>query len=58
MPAILPPDVWDAWLDPHQTDPAKLLPLLRPFPEESMEVVPASPVVNNSKYDAPDCLTV
>lgn len=56
MPAILPTEVWDAWLDPGQTDPAKLLPLLQPFPSELMEVIPASPVVNNSRYDAPDCL--
>jgi putative SOS response-associated peptidase YedK len=56
MPAILPETDWDAWLDPAQTDSSKLLPLLQPFPVESMEVVPASPVVNNSRYDAPDCL--
>ena len=56
MPVILPPEAWDAWLDPSQTDPAKLLPLLQPFPAESMEVVPASPVVNNARHDAPDCL--
>jgi putative SOS response-associated peptidase YedK len=56
MPAILPPEAWDAWLDPNQTDPAKLLPLLRPFPAELMEVVEASPVVNNARHDAPDCL--
>lgn len=58
MPAILPPEDWDAWLDPHQTDPAQLLPLLRSFPVEQMEVVPASTRVNNSRYDAADCLTV
>jgi putative SOS response-associated peptidase YedK len=56
MPAILPPEAWDAWLDPNQADPAKLLPLLRPFPAELMEVVEASPVVNNARHDAPDCL--
>jgi len=58
MPAILPEEAWDAWLDPNRTDPAKLLPLLQPLSAGRMEVVPASPVVNNSKYDAPDCLPV
>jgi putative SOS response-associated peptidase YedK len=57
MPAILPEEAWDAWLDPAQTEPAKLLPLLRLYPAELMAVVPASPVVNNSRYDAPDCLS-
>lgn len=57
MPVILPPEDWTAWLDPGQSDAAKLLPLLRPFPVEAMEVVPASPRVNNSRYDAADCLT-
>jgi putative SOS response-associated peptidase YedK len=56
MPAILPPETWDIWLDPNHSEPAKLLPLLQPFPAELMEVVPASPVVNNSKHDAPDCV--
>jgi putative SOS response-associated peptidase YedK len=56
MPAILPPEVWDTWLDPNQTDPTRLLPLLQPSPAEDMEVRPANPAVNNSRYDAPDCL--
>jgi putative SOS response-associated peptidase YedK len=56
MPVILPPESWDAWLDPSQSDPAKLQPLLQPFPAEQMEVIAASPVVNNSRHDAPDCL--
>jgi putative SOS response-associated peptidase YedK len=56
MPAILPPELWDAWLDPGQTNPAKLLPLLQPYPADAMEVSPANPVVNNSRHDAPDCL--
>jgi putative SOS response-associated peptidase YedK len=56
MPAILPPELWDAWLDPAQTDPAKLLPLLQPYPADDMEVLPANPAVNNSRYEGPDCL--
>jgi putative SOS response-associated peptidase YedK len=57
MPVILPPESWDAWLNPQETDAAKLLPLLQPFPAEQMEFVPASPVVNSSRHEGPDCLS-
>jgi putative SOS response-associated peptidase YedK len=56
MPAILPSEMWDVWLKPAEADPARLLSVLQPFPAERMEVVPASPVVNNSRHEGPDCL--
>jgi putative SOS response-associated peptidase YedK len=58
MPAILAPEDWSRWLDPAETEPAKLLPLLKPYPGDAMEFVQVNPAVNNSRYDAPDCLTV
>jgi putative SOS response-associated peptidase YedK len=58
MPVILPPESWDAWLNPNESDPAKLLPLLQPFPADRLEVVSVSPVVNNSRHEGPDCLAV
>jgi putative SOS response-associated peptidase YedK len=58
MPVILPPEAWDAWLNPSESDPAKLLPLLQPFPADRMEVVPVNPVINSSRHERPDCLAV
>jgi putative SOS response-associated peptidase YedK len=56
MPVILPEADWERWLDPSESDPARLLPLLRPYPPDQMEAIPVSPVVNNAKHDGPDCL--
>jgi hypothetical protein len=33
MPVILPPESWDAWLDPANTDVEQLTGLLEPAPE-------------------------
>ena len=56
MPAILAPSDWDRWLDPNESDPARLLPLLRPYPAEEMEAIAVNPVVNSSRHEGPDCL--
>ena len=56
MPAILPPDAWDQWLDPKETDAARLLPLLKPYPADAMEAIAVSTVVNNSRFEGPECL--
>jgi putative SOS response-associated peptidase YedK len=53
MPAVIPPEHFAAWLDPRQRDPAKLLPLLRPFPVGLMECWPVSPRVNSSRVEEP-----
>ncbi|MFA6285859.1 MAG: SOS response-associated peptidase [Opitutaceae bacterium] len=47
---------WEAWLDPHVTEPASLMPLLRPFPSEAMTALAVSPHVNNVRHDDPLCL--
>ncbi len=56
MPVILPPERYDAWLDPGNTD----LPLLRswlgPYPADEMTGVPANPLVNNARNEGPVCL--
>jgi putative SOS response-associated peptidase YedK len=57
MPAILAPSDWDRWLDPSETEPSRLLPLLKPYPAEEMEAIPVNSVVNNSRHEGPDCLT-
>jgi putative SOS response-associated peptidase YedK len=54
MPAILPEDRFDAWLDPKETRPSKVLPLLTPYPVERMEMWPVSERVNSVASDDPD----
>jgi putative SOS response-associated peptidase YedK len=41
MPAILLPDDEAAWLNPDRTEPAQVLPFLRPYPDELLVAVPA-----------------
>ena len=53
MPAILPEEHHAAWLDPAETRPAKLLPLLVPYPVERMECWPVSDRVNTATADDP-----
>ena len=52
MPAVLAPDQFAAWLDPHAR-PADLLPLLRPYPVERMEAWPVSDRVNSVQVEEP-----
>ncbi len=57
MPVMLAdPAAWDAWLDPHLTEPALLAPLLRPFPSKTMTALAVSAHVNNVRHDDPLCL--
>ena len=35
------------WLDPRVTDPARVLPYLRPLPAEGMEAYPVSTLVSS-----------
>ena len=53
MPAILPPDSYDLWLDPEAADGQGLL---RPFPEAAMEAFAVSPRVGNVKNDDPELI--
>ncbi len=50
MPAILPPEAYDLWLNPEAADGQGLL---LPFPAEAMEAYPVSPRVGNVKNDDP-----
>ena len=56
MPVILPPDAIDVWLDPAQQSPDTLVPLLKPFPPESMQTYAVSRLVNSPANDVPDCI--
>lgn len=56
MPAIVEEGRFGAWLDPRERRPAKLLPLLAPYPVERMERYRVSDRVNSAAEDGPDLL--
>jgi putative SOS response-associated peptidase YedK len=56
MPVILEVGAYATWLDPLQTDAAKVQPLLRPYPPDHMIAYPVSSLVNNARNDDPRCL--
>ncbi len=47
MPVILEPDDEARWLDASVTDPAHVLPCLRPLPADRLEVYPVSTLVSS-----------
>ncbi len=55
MPAILPPEAWGDWLDPHSTQ-AGLLSLLRPYPAEAMAALAVGKAVGSPRNDGPACI--
>jgi len=55
MPAILPPEFQDAWLDPR-TSHIELLRMLRPFPAAKMKMHGVSNRVNSPDNDTVDLL--
>jgi len=57
MPVILTREAEGVWLDPMIQDPARLLPLLVPYPAEEMEAYPVSTTVNNPAHDGPECVS-
>jgi len=55
MPAILPPDFYEAWLNP-QTSSVDLLKMLTPFPASRMKTYPVSSKVNAPENDTAELL--
>jgi putative SOS response-associated peptidase YedK len=55
MPAILPPQAYERWLDPAFNRTAELQSLLQPYPATSMRRFRVSPRVNHVQYDDPQC---
>jgi putative SOS response-associated peptidase YedK len=53
MPAILTPDQFAVWLDPHEHRIDRLLPLLNSYSAEQMECWPVHPRVNSATIDEP-----
>ena len=56
MPVILHPDDYGCWLDPDVSDPARIAPLLKPYPSEGMRAVAIDRRVNDVAHDDPECL--
>lgn len=56
MPAILPREHYERWLDPGEQHPEQLAPLLRPYPADRMEAYAVSPLVNSPAYDTAECI--
>jgi putative SOS response-associated peptidase YedK len=54
MPVILPPEVWDTWLDPENTDAERLKELLVPAPDDLLACWPVDPSVGNVRNNHPE----
>lgn len=54
MPAILHTRDYAKWLDPTPQTPDQLLPLIKPFPAESMDAYIVSTMVNKPANDSPE----
>jgi putative SOS response-associated peptidase YedK len=57
MPAILPAEAWDAWLDPDNRNLDRLQALLEAPTAEGLVAHPVGPRVNNVRNDGPDLLS-
>ena len=51
MPVIVPPDKYDAWLDPDTNDFEAIRDVLRPYDADLMRRYPVSRKLNNAKND-------
>jgi len=56
MPVVIPPESFEAWLDPAEHDPGKLARLFRPFHPDEMTAYPVSTLVNNVRNDSAKCI--
>lgn len=56
MPVILEDDDLEAWLDRDLTDFQPLEHLLRPSPDEAIQIHPVSKDVNNARHNGPDLI--
>lgn len=56
MPVVLESAAVAAWLDPRETDPARLAPLLQPLPAAQLTARAVSRFVSNVRHEGPACL--
>jgi len=52
MPVVLPPAAWDTWLDRDNTDVDEPTTLLKPAPDDLLEMFPVSTAVNSVANDS------
>ncbi len=55
MPAIVPPEHFDAWLAPQRCGPDLLAPLLQPAPDELLTATALDGTVNAIRNQGPSC---
>lgn len=55
-PVVVPPDLWDAWLDPRTTDPGSVEGLLRAVPDPALVPREVSRAVGNVRNDSPELI--
>ncbi|HXH61766.1 MAG TPA: SOS response-associated peptidase [Fimbriimonadaceae bacterium] len=53
MPVLIPPDDFDAWLDPKADGPVALL---APYPSDEMEMHPVAKAVSNPRFKSPEAV--
>ncbi len=56
MPVIIQKKDEDRWLDPSEQDAEKLLPVLKAFPSDKMDLYQVSPMVNSPAHNTPECI--
>jgi putative SOS response-associated peptidase YedK len=54
MPVILHPRDYANWLEASPQTPEKLIPLIKPFPPDTMSAYPVSTLVNKPGNDSPE----
>lgn len=57
MPAILEPGDFDAWLDERATSPEQAMRLIRPAPDDALEMIEIGPAVGDVANDGPQLQT-
>ncbi|MEQ1611264.1 MAG: SOS response-associated peptidase [Hyphomicrobiaceae bacterium] len=53
MPAILPPEQFDAWLDCRNIETKQASAMLQPAPVDLLEIIEVDPRLNNSRNEGP-----
>ena len=56
MPVVLDQRDWDMWLDPSLREPTRLLPLLRPLADGSLEMYPVGVAVGNPRNEGAELI--
>ncbi len=56
MPVILDPADYSVWLDRNRQDANDVLPLLKQFPADKMQLVAVSTLVNSPRNEKPECV--